>query len=566
MGSGFVIMTPTARLLTSATHTHTSARSAELQALEDEALSSFEKSLEKSASEGEEMDDSKQLRNQFNYNDSSIQTQNNATRDRETSTEPPPTSTYSEQVTQWTIYDAYMRDRERSMSTSAKKAEDAAAEKGGRAPADAAGAGAAGDGEPSEIIHSAPVAKAMTIIERMVNQNTFDDIAQDFKYWEDKSDTFRDSEGSLMPLWKFYSEKARRKDVTSLSWNPEYVDLFAVGYGSFNFMRPTSGLVCCYSLKNPSHPEYTFTTESAVMCLDFNPQHPNLLAVGLYDGSVLVYDIRLRSNKPIFASTVRNGKHTDVVWRVKWQEEDMSKAPTFFSVSSDGRVTLWTVNKTELTFEDVTELNYADTGEEDGDVDTVIGSLSSGCSFDFNRQTDHLFIVGTEEGNLHKCSKLYSSQYLQTYEGHTMSVYSVNWNAKHAKVFLTCSADWTVKIWDHNSPKPVMTFDLNNDVGDAAWSPLSSTVFAAATSDGKVFVYDLNENRHEPVCEQKVVRKAKLTKIAFNPRLPVLLVGDDRGCVTSLKLSPNLRKEAKDGKSDVDNLSRVLEIAMKNDC
>ena len=93
-------MTPTARLLTSATHTHTSARSAELQALEDEALSSFEKSLEKSASEGEEMDDSKQLRNQFNYNDSSIQTQNNATRDRETSTEPPPTSTYSEQVTQ----------------------------------------------------------------------------------------------------------------------------------------------------------------------------------------------------------------------------------------------------------------------------------------------------------------------------------------------------------------------------------------------------------------------------------------------------------------------------------
>ena len=111
-----------------------------------------------------------------------------------------------------------------------------------------------------------------------------------------------------------------------------------------------------------------------------------------------------------------------------------------------------------------------------------------------------------------------------------------------------------------------MTFDLNNDVGDAAWSPISSTVFAAATSDGKVFVYDLNENRHEPVCEQKVVREAKLTKLAFNPKLPVLLVGDDRGCVTSLKLSPNLRKEAKDVKSDVDNLSRVLDIAMKNEC
>lgn len=28
------------------------------------------------------------------------------------------------------------------------------------------------------------------------------------------------------------------------------------------------------------------------MCLDFHPQSPALLAVGLYDGTVLVYDIR----------------------------------------------------------------------------------------------------------------------------------------------------------------------------------------------------------------------------------------------------------------------------------
>ena len=31
------------------------------------------------------------------------------------------------------------------------------------------------------------------------------------------------------------------------------------------------------------------------MCLDFHPKTPALLAVGLYDGTVLVYDIRNRS-------------------------------------------------------------------------------------------------------------------------------------------------------------------------------------------------------------------------------------------------------------------------------
>ena len=57
-------------------------------------------------------------------------------------------------------------------------------------------------------------------------------------------------------------------------------------------------------------------------------------------------------------------------------------------------------------------------------------------------------------------------------------------------------------------------------------------------------VFDLGENKYEPLCEQKVVRKARLTKVVFNPKYPILLVGDDRGCVTSLKLSPNLRKMA----------------------
>ena len=75
-----------------------------------------------------------------------------------------------------------------------------------------------------------------------------------------------------------------------------------------------------------------------------------------------------------------------------------------------------------------------------------------------------------------------------------------------------------------------MTFDLNNGVGDVAWAPYSSTVFAAVTLEGKVYVYDLSVNKYEPICEQQVVsKKAHLTRLAFNPREPLLLVGDDKG-------------------------------------
>ena len=84
-------------------------------------------------------------------------------------------------------------------------------------------------------------------------------------------------------------------------------------------------------------------------------------------------------------------------------------------------------------------------------------------------------------------------------------------------------------------------------MGDVVWAPYSSTVFAACTADGKVYVFDLNINKYEALSEQIVVQKkrTKLTHIAFNQHYPILLAGDDRGNVTSLKLSPNLRKKPK---------------------
>ena len=38
---------------------------------------------------------------------------------------------------------------------------------------------------------------------------------------------------------------------------------------------------------------------------------------------------------------------------------------------------------------------------------------------------------------------------------------------------------------------PIFTFDLGSAVGDVAWAPYASTVFAAVTSDGKVSKYNL---------------------------------------------------------------------------
>jgi dynein intermediate chain 1 len=144
--------------------------------------------------------------------------------------------------------------------------------------------------------------RALKIMERMIVQNSEEEKFQDYKYYEDTTED-KDSEnyGSVLPLWRFSTEKSRKRHVTAIQWNPKYKDLFAVGYGKYDFMNPMTGLICCYSIKNETWPEYSFSTESGVMCIDFHPEHPALLAVGLYDGTVMVFDIRLKgNNKPIY--------------------------------------------------------------------------------------------------------------------------------------------------------------------------------------------------------------------------------------------------------------------------
>lgn len=44
---------------------------------------------------------------------------------------------------------------------------------------------------------------------------------------------------------------------------------------------------------------------------------------------------------------------------------------------------------------------------------TPFSSAAGGCCFDFSRDQESLFIVGSEDGSLYKCSTAYASEYLQ---------------------------------------------------------------------------------------------------------------------------------------------------------
>jgi WD40 repeat protein len=55
--------------------------------------------------------------------------------------------------------------------------------------------------------------------------------------------------------------------------------------------------------------------------------------------------------------------------------------------------------------------------------------------------------AGTEDGHIHKCSTSYSEQYLESYSGHIGPVYALQWSPFAPNLFLSCSGDWTIRMW-----------------------------------------------------------------------------------------------------------------------
>ncbi|KAL7286142.1 hypothetical protein TKK_0019585 [Trichogramma kaykai] len=497
----------------------------------------------------------KKVPNQFNYCERAALTYDIPIRDMTTQTVPPPTANCSGQVYQGLIYDDYTADYNRQQQEKEKE-KKSSQQRGRDDPKKKA--------QEENAAMTQRMLQAVKTLERMVNQNIFDDLTQDYRYWDDPSDEFKEGEGTLLPLWKLSYEKTKKHDVTDMCFNGRYYDLFAVAFGSMSFNNPMPyGAVCLFTLKNPSYPEWICMTESPVMCVDFNPQHPHLIVLGTLDGSVEVYNVQLAASAPQYKSNDVTQKHAGIVWQVCWAPETEEGNLTFFSVSTDGRVNHWVLNQNDLGCTTVMTL-LLDRPPIPGPDGTQMLLKGCGTCIAFHPQDPSVYLVGTEEGTIYKCNTAYSSCYMSTYEdAHDMPIYRIAFNKFNSDIFASCAADWRIKIWEDGRPEPLFMFDLGVPIGDVQWAPYSSTVLACVSNDGKVSVFDLNIHKYRPICSQAVVdrKRRKPTRLAFNHTLPFIIVGDDKGTINTMKLSPNLRQKVKPTKKQQNMSHDELELA-----
>ncbi|XP_055843793.1 dynein axonemal intermediate chain 4 [Episyrphus balteatus] len=345
-------------------------------------------------------------------------------------------------------------------------------------------------------------------------------------------------------LWVLWakSEDKERHAVSCMSWCPSNGDILAVGYGVYTCApnySPKRGYVCIWSIKNPVNPEKLFEYNSSVVSVEFSPYRPQLLAIGLYDGSVEVRDITTERDCTVAISQRETSPGYEPVTDIKWIPLDAGETANiepFLTVSQDASVMKYRViNSPYLLGYCHAVLNRVEGSPEGLPVQRPWNTLEAvrhtqclGITLD--PIAEDIFYVISNEGVIYKCSTNYPQQHLSLWQTHEGAVYSMEFSPWSPKLFLTCGDDWCIRIWIDGIFKPLITLTSKlSPINCACWSKTHSTVIVSINRK-TVDVWDIRRSTLKPMSSKRLER-SYLTMTKFSNCGRSIAVGNERGAV-----------------------------------
>lgn len=114
------------------------------------------------------------------------------------------------------------------------------------------------------------------------------------------------------------------------------------------------------------------------------------------------------------------------------------------------------------------------------------------------------------------------------FDGHQGSVEDIQWSPNERNVFASASSDGTVKVWDMRSKshKPALSVKVNNtDVNVMSWSHQTTHLLATGAEDGEWAVWDLRQWKPAPTNTSSTnntvasfsFHKEQITSIEWHP-------------------------------------------------
>ncbi|GAB0132382.1 hypothetical protein EsDP_00000820 [Epichloe bromicola] len=110
------------------------------------------------------------------------------------------------------------------------------------------------------------------------------------------------------------------------------------------------------------------------------------------------------------------------------------------------------------------------------------------------------------------------------FQGHASSVEEIQWSPSEQSVFASASSDGTIRVWDvrSKSRKPAITVQVSNyDINVMSWSRQTSHLLASGADDGTWGVWDLrqwktNADKPQPLASFDF-HKEQITSLEWHP-------------------------------------------------
>ncbi|XP_074871157.1 cytoplasmic dynein 2 intermediate chain 2 isoform X2 [Carettochelys insculpta] len=366
-----------------------------------------------------------------------------------------------------------------------------------------------------------------------------------------------------------YPEAQDQKlQVTSISWNATG-SVVACSYGRLDDgdWSTEKSYVCTWNLDrrglNPKHPDLVVDVPSSVMCLAFHPSQPSLIVGGLYSGEVLLWDTSSIDDPLIGRTGMTDDTHTDPVYQVDWlQESKHSHHFQILSVSTDGKILVWQTQrdgqlKLAEGFALVTQqIPWSLKLKKHARGESAVGVTS----LSFSHFDPCVFIIGVEGGYSLKCSTAVETTAVSrtgssiplkapaqfAFAPHGGPVYSVSCSPFHRNLFLSGSTDGHVHLHSMLQAQPLISLQLSKKyLFSVRWSPVRPLVFAAATGEGEVQLFDFGKSSQKPTVSIKQASvQTPVYCIEFNVmQTHLLAAGDASGMLKIWKLSSDFIQE-----------------------
>ncbi|XP_050452543.1 cytoplasmic dynein 2 intermediate chain 2-like isoform X2 [Cataglyphis hispanica] len=301
-------------------------------------------------------------------------------------------------------------------------------------------------------------------------------------------------------------------------------------------------------------PTKTLETNGCIATLCYHPTEPSILAAGLSNWDVLVWN--LRNDDSITPTLVCT--HSDCVSQVCWRPRSVNDVSLLLSSSKDGYILIhkltanFTTVQLHKRFKIVKERNPVENARPRSAGGTRERAAEAGLcitSFDFSPRHSSIFIVGTLCGGIYKCSldsvtsiegdATLIDPVIDEYERQGGSITCIKCSSLH-DLFVSSTTDKEIRIYNLDEHVSQHTISVDNTVVGLTWMIGNQDIFAAYGADAYIKFYNVTNAKPMTCAKFEITSKQSISSLRVNSKRDILAVGDVRANVEIWKFPRHL--------------------------